>query len=367
MVALDLARAVAAIAVVAIHAVGYSLSRDAAGSSAAVLDQTLVICLRFARLAFMLLSGFALAYVYRNRPLRYPDFLGRRLWRTALPYAAWSLAYLAISHHFGLPVPPGAPLQSLLNALLLGTAFYHLYFVSVSLQWYIVFPPILAAARRLRGRGLWYAAAAVTAGYLGIISWLGAGAKLPAWAGSLQGLVPYSDRLLPSYLGYYLLGTLAGLHAETILAWLHRHLATVAVATGACACYLIRDFLAVGPGGFSSSVGVFRPALFADGLAMSALLLGLCSRIAAGSGRLRRCLEPIARHSYAIYLAHPLVLFLMEFYLLVRLPWNPALTPALTAAGVLVSLAGAWAAARVSTHLRRAPAAGQMQPARVAS
>lgn len=346
LVAPDVARALAAIGVVAIHAVGYSLTRDAAGSTSQLVDQALVLSLRFSRLVFMLLSGFALAYVYRSRPLHYKEFLTKRVWRTALPYLGWSGVYLGVSSYYGMAAPPGS-LGALVEALLLGTAFYHLYFVSVSLQWYAIFPPVLAAARRLRGRGVWYAAALAAAGYLGLCAWFTAGDPVPAWAGWLPDALALRDRLLVSYLGYYLLGTLAGLHGEVVLAWLRRHLGALLLAVVGCVIYLVVDMITAGPAEYYSTVDVFRPAMFLYGLAMTALLLALSARLATAGGWLPRWLLLVARHSYAIYLAHPLVLFLVEYYGFRQLPWNSVLTLPLTAIGFLASLGLAHAAEQV--------------------
>lgn len=167
----DVARALAAVAVVALHAIGYSLSRDTAGSAAEHLDQALILALRFPRQVFMCISGFALAYAYRNRPINYRTFIARRAWRTGLPYLAWSAIYLIL-------IPSDGPQSAggFISSMLFGTAFYHLYFVMVSLQWYVIFPFVLPLANRLRGRGTAAATVAVTALSLGLAAWFTAGA-----------------------------------------------------------------------------------------------------------------------------------------------------------------------------------------------
>lgn len=338
---IDLARALAAVAVVALHALGYSLSRDPAGSVAQAIDQSLILSLRFARQAFMFLSGFSLAYAYRSRPIHYAGFLGRRGWRTAVPYLVWSAIYLWLSYRHGLPVPPGTPGEAYVRAVVLGTAFYHLYFIVVSLQWYAVFPPALAWVRRLGRHGRWALAGTAAGLSLALGAWLTAGAPLPPWgaAADIVGrLAAHRDHLLASYLGYYLLGTVAGVEAEAVLRRLRRHLLATLVATVAILSFLLADLAHDGPDAFGRTVDVYRPALFLYGLTVSALLLAASSRIAARGGPLRRGLQHLARHSYAVYLAHPLILFWIEWYGLRGLEHHPAVSVPLTAAGVLVPL-----------------------------
>lgn len=339
---LDAARALTAVAVVLLHAAGYSLTQDPAGSALQRLDQALVLSLRYARQVFMLLSGFALAYAYRYRPLRYPSFLGRRGFTTALPYLAWSALYLWVSRAYGMPAPAGHPVRAYLEAVLFGTAFYHLYYIVVSLQWYAVFPPVLRAMERLGGRAAGWTAAGVLALFLAVNAWLTAGAPLPGWAADRVGpfLQAHRDHLLLSYLGYFLLGTLAGLHAERVLAWVHRHAGRVWAGTAAILAFLLYGLLRPGPVPFAQAVDVFRPAMLLYGVGAAASLVALSGRIARAPGPLRDGLLALAGESYTVYLAHPLVLFLIEWYLLRPLPWHhPAVSLGLTAAGVLVSLA----------------------------
>jgi peptidoglycan/LPS O-acetylase OafA/YrhL len=328
----DVARALAAVAVVALHAIGYSLSRDAAGSDAEQVDQTLILGLRFARQVFMWMSGFALAYTYRNRAINYQTFVVRRAWRVAVPYLAWSAIYLT-----ALPADGMHSAWQFITSMLSGTAYYHLYYVVVSLQWYLVFPFVLPLAKRLRGRGAWAATVAVTALSLGQAAWFTAGAPLPVWASPLKSLLPHRDYLLIAYLGYYLLGTLAGIHAETILDWLRRHLWRAASTMAGLFGFLILDLRHGGVAPFGQTIDIFRPALVLYGLTGSGMLLACAGQITRAGGRVYTWLLAISRNSYAIYLAHPLILCLVESFLLAHVDrYSPILSGPLILAAVLV-------------------------------
>lgn len=207
--------------------------------------------------------------------------------RVALPYIAWSFIYLAYSLPAGEPVP--ANIWAMVQAIVFGTAFYHLYYVVVSLQWYTIFPWVLSAARKLGTRALWVATAVVTLLYLGMAAWLG------------------------------------------------RHLWAVGGVMTAIFGFLLADLMAQGPDPFARLVDIFRPGLVLYGLAGAALFLSVSTRIAHGGGQVLDWLLSLSRNSYAIYLAHPLALFLVELFVLSRLQWHhPLVTLPLVALGVLI-------------------------------
>lgn len=325
LVEIDVARALAAVAVVALHAIGYGLTRDPAGSAAQHLDQTLVLALRFVRQVFMFISGFAMAYAYRDREIDPRTFITRRMWRVGLPYLAWSAIYLLVA-------PPDG--VSLLGAVLFGTAFYHLYYVVVSLQWYVVFPTILAWTRRLSPRRALASAACGTLLSLGLASWLTAGAPVPNWASPLNAVLAHRDQLLLSYIGHYLVGTLAGVHAEAVLGWLRRRRWGVGAVMAGLLGYLALD-LQQEP--FARAVDIFRPGLVLYGLVGAFMVLACAGEITRAGGRAFDWLMALSRNSYAIYLAHPLALYLLESYVLSHVHnYSPILSIPLIAAAVLM-------------------------------
>jgi len=96
------------------------------------------IC-RFSVPLFVALSGYGLSQRYFKKPLRLGEFLAHRLWKLIPKYLFWcTMMILAVqlipSWRSERPSPP----LSLL--LLLGYADYHLYFVPMILQLYLLFP-----------------------------------------------------------------------------------------------------------------------------------------------------------------------------------------------------------------------------------
>ena len=105
--------------------------------------QTLAVLIdklcRFSVPLFVALSAHGLSQSYLKKPLNYLQFLRQRLWKLIPKYLLWcTIMILAVqiipSWHSDRPSPP----LSLL--LLLGYADYHLYFVPMILQLYLIFP-----------------------------------------------------------------------------------------------------------------------------------------------------------------------------------------------------------------------------------
>lgn len=149
-------------------------------------------------------------------------------------------------------------------------------------------------------------------------------------------LLPHRDHLLIAYLGYYLLGTLAGIHAEAVLDWLRRHLWQAASAMAGLLGFLILDLRHDGVARFSQTIDIFRPTLVLYGLVASGMLLACAGLIARAKGKVHSWLLAISRNSYPIYLAHPLILSLVEFFLLAHMHrYSPMLSGPLIVAAVL--------------------------------
>lgn len=96
------------------------------------------IC-RFSVPLFVALSGYGLSQRYLKKPLYFGEFLRHRLWKLIPKYLLWSaIMILAVkiipSWRSERPSPP------LSLILLLGYADYHLYFVPMILQLYLLFP-----------------------------------------------------------------------------------------------------------------------------------------------------------------------------------------------------------------------------------
>lgn len=119
--------------------------------------------MRYTRYGFFSLTGFVLGYQYRNRELKAIPFWRRRYKLIGLPFITWSLFYwFYVRYKFGgVDAIRNAwdsfdaverSLKSIAYDLITGNAAYHLYFLSVSMQIYLVFPFVLWALKRTWGK-----------------------------------------------------------------------------------------------------------------------------------------------------------------------------------------------------------------------
>lgn len=118
--------------------------------------------LRYTRYGFFTLTGFVLTYQYRKRDLATVQFWRRRFKLIGLPFLTWSLFYWfyvryhlqgfgAITNAWNSVDAITTSIKSIGYDLLTGHAAYHLYFLSVSMQIYLVFPAVLWVLKRTWG------------------------------------------------------------------------------------------------------------------------------------------------------------------------------------------------------------------------
>lgn len=134
----------------------------AMATQAELVAQGVGLLLRYTRFCFFALTGFVLTFQYRDRELHAPTFWRRRFKLIGLPFLAWSLFYWFYNRwrrggwgdleaSFADLQAVGDSLKSIVYNLITGHAAYHLYFLSVSMQIYVVFPLVLWVLRRTWG------------------------------------------------------------------------------------------------------------------------------------------------------------------------------------------------------------------------
>ncbi|MFC0272240.1 acyltransferase [Metabacillus herbersteinensis] len=95
---------------------------------------------RFGTPIFALMSGFLLFNQVNNKGFQFKKFLSSRLTKIGLPFLIWSIFYLLIMYYFESANP--FMREHIIVRFFLGDSFYHLYFMSLVLQFYLIFPLI---------------------------------------------------------------------------------------------------------------------------------------------------------------------------------------------------------------------------------
>ncbi len=295
---LDMLRALAALAVVVIHVTAGLLSNDRSVAFwwAAALNQAA----RFSIGAFVFISGFALVRAHGTGPFAVGAYYARRVRTVLLPYVAWSACYVLwvarVEQRW-----TGLPGRFALD-LLTGNAMYHLYFVVLIVQFYLLFPLIQPLPGRRWFGGAVLAALAVQVA-LDAASFYHPG-----------GLVRYSDRLLPWWAGYFGAGAWAAARADALRRAAAGRWPVLAAAGAAAALgWMLVEFALYVRSPHHSvawAASEFRPSAVVYTLLACATVLAAGARgwLRWGQGLLRE----VGRCSFGIYLAHPLVLSVVQ-------------------------------------------------------
>ncbi|MEK3884860.1 acyltransferase [Paenibacillus sp. PL2-23] len=148
---LQLVRAIAIIGVLSVHA--SAAATVTMKDSAYFFGYNLVnIFMRFGTPTFILLSSFVLFYSYYNRPLDgklIGSFYKRRLLYILVPYIVVSAMYfIYLKLAYQQPFWTFASLDEFWQKLRTGKVYAHLYFVYISIQFYLLFPILLWVSKR---------------------------------------------------------------------------------------------------------------------------------------------------------------------------------------------------------------------------
>jgi poly(3-hydroxybutyrate) depolymerase/peptidoglycan/LPS O-acetylase OafA/YrhL len=258
---------------------------------------------------FLLLTALVLTYNYGRRPLKVGRFWRRRFWLVVPAYITWSAIYYAANGR-GRGAFPGAFLQDLENA----GARYHLYFLLVSMQIYLLFPLIRWVLRKTEGYHAWLFGVA-----LAYQAWLTVGLHYKVGRSGSGPIAQFLNGAgqgywIDTYVLYVVAGALAGWHFEQLCAFTRRHLgdgrrvalvAAVGVAAG-IGVYLIEiEVFGATPNNASA---VFQPVVIVEALAFGWALLGAGLLWSDRGAPFRKFCAAGSASSFGIYLAHPLVL-----------------------------------------------------------
>jgi peptidoglycan/LPS O-acetylase OafA/YrhL len=217
----DAMRPVKQVGVIGTHSILFFAPAAAVTGSGAAL-----LLLHAAREGFFFISACMLTYAYSglNRAgLR--RFYWRRLISVGIPYLCWTAVYFG----YLLPTKHYASLGAALKGLVLmaATGYEQLYFLLVIMQFYLVFPVVLALLRRTRGHhGMVVAAAALA--QFAIVTGM-------HWNLAHPVTVILGERDALSYVLYLIGGCVVAFHFDEVDTWVREHarlIVTLTVAAG---------------------------------------------------------------------------------------------------------------------------------------
>jgi poly(3-hydroxybutyrate) depolymerase/peptidoglycan/LPS O-acetylase OafA/YrhL len=304
IVAFDLIRLIIMVFVVSVHTLAF------AGGTVTMSIGAVTTVFHTSRELFLLLTALVLTYNYGKRDhLKAGKFWWRRFYLVLPAYITWSAIYYAANGHTRGAFP-SAFLHDLENA----GARYHLYFLLVSMQIYLLFPLIRWILQKTERYHAWVFGVALayqvwlTIGLHYKVGRHGSGMLAQFLAGAGQGY------WIDTYVFYVVAGALAGWHFEALCAFTRRHLsdgwrvaavAAAGVAAGIGVFLIETEIFNATPNNASA---VFQPVVIFEAIAFGWALLGFGLLWSDRGAPGRKFAAAGSASSFGIYLAHPLVL-----------------------------------------------------------
>lgn len=298
LASIDVVRVLTVGGVILVHSTSLANAQTSVAANA-----VLSLC-HITRSVFLALSAFVLTYSFDRKPLAPSRFWRRRYPLVVAPYVVWSAIYVLTGGDLGNPVSvTGRFLLDLLD----GGAHFHLYFLLLTFQLYLVFPYLMAALRRWPG-ALWPALGAGAAFQFAFDAAIHYGWRPPV----LSVWLTHPSSWLPSYALFVVAGVAAARHLEDVTAWVRGHQTLVAAYAATAVALTLASYVAdLDLLGYSpvKASEVFQPTdvLMAVAFASATFAAGLRFTEGAADRRLAR-LRRGSDVSFGVFLAHPLIL-----------------------------------------------------------
>jgi probable poly-beta-1,6-N-acetyl-D-glucosamine export protein len=248
---------------------------------------------------FVALSGYGLYWKYSEQEMKFGSFFARRISKVLPQYIFWSLVF--VGSFYLLPSwAPSKEQPNFLWQLLLGRADYHLYFVPMIFQIYLLFPIILKFFKK------WPLATLLGAIFIQLVWW---------WFFSYQGLTVTSWKYfaedgeqylwMTNWIAYFVLG----MYLPNIWQWFDKYkllLISSFTAWIVSGVYIVLDAQQSIQSGIDPlfALKFTRYPLFI----YSSLAVVVVSYLVARLKKLNSALVKLGAISYTLYLSHTLFL-----------------------------------------------------------
>jgi surface polysaccharide O-acyltransferase-like enzyme len=249
------------------------------------------IC-RFGSPIFVVISGFLLFYQVKRRGFVLKSFLYSRTTKIVLPFLFWTVFYLVFSSLlFGSMNYQGVT-QFLIENIYKGKGYYHLWFISVVIQLYFLFPFLQAVLKSFTAWMVGLAISFIISAYF--IQWFSVD-MLPL------GRYLIEKTFVLHWVFYFIFGGFLAFYWTEIKQWCQKHQNWFMILVCLVLLETIWEYSIVGSVPSKSLGNLLKTPILV--LACFSLYPKLAYR-----KRLQSLLIVIGKYSMGIYLLHPLLL-----------------------------------------------------------
>lgn len=283
---LDYMRFIACLAVMIVHISATGVTDYIHGSFPHIVMLALNRSFKFTTPIFIFLSGVTSFYSYRDKEFKYFSFLKRRLSKVLVAYFIWCIIYYVAYIWIGYY---GIDIKFFIKSVLLGTMSYHLYFVIIIVQMYIVGPIFYHILKNSDKKiPILVIAAVITVLCAEFIRF------------------QLSDRLFLKYMVFYMFGIYVTLEYDKYISWINK--SKIVVVAG----YLMTGLIYTIASYYDMVIITYVWFVFSIFSVFFVYYVGLVLK-----DKLRNIhsfIKLFGQSSYYIYLMHPLVLTMMILY-----------------------------------------------------
>lgn len=322
---IDFMRACIMLGVVSVHMSAFVNGLTYQFTAQNVALEWVVSSLHFTREAFMFITGIVLFTTYYNG---LKDsvwiFWKKRFQLIAIPYIVWTTAYVLFNglNNPGFAWSVSHLVQVVGQSLLNGNQFF-LYYILVTMQFYLVFPLVMKWLRHLH-RYHWWILAGSFALQIAMM-WFNKTVlvtlnpdTLPSW---ISWLDQYRDRFVFTYQFWFIAGAVFAIHYRKVSSWVDAKRTAVYICFGLMTivlwghAFVDRVWLRQSD---DMTVLVLQPIMvpysFFAAMLMWQVGRAWVNRIATLSNVINKPLRYFSKHSFGIFLLHPFALTYVEMF-----------------------------------------------------
>ncbi|EGA88288.1 acyltransferase 3 [Planococcus donghaensis MPA1U2] len=305
------ARVIALLGVFAVHSSSTGLVSSPPESLPFIIYNFFNIAGKFGTPVFFFLSSFVLFYTYYPRKLSiglFGKFYKKRLLYILVPYVVFSVFYFLFKAYFyQIYTDPSQMGKEFLIDLVTGKAHSHLYFVFVSVQFYLMFPIILYLFQRFAVIRNY----AILIGFL--IQW--------TWVliNSFYLQVPAKGSVALSYFLFYFFGAFLGVYYEKVAAWIGNwrkvwpFIALIVVSYVYMLYFYVTIYYEIRTNQWTGSTRTAEFAWSTHAFFAAALIFIVAHFMASWKlARMQKVITEIGAVSFGMYLIHPFFLMILE-------------------------------------------------------